>query len=178
MINLSLLRLQYEILNKSLEQIANETGLPLSAIKVDATQGNWKQMWPDTTQSSTSQIDRDSLSSAEMQELYALEQEQFTDRSKKRLQLYSLAKDMFLATKYLELEYLLIDRACKALEDVDPGAAGIRQLAAVYKDLTAGTTLSALTKFSLEVDDSGMPSVIIRDLTGSKKDQVAEIILQ
>ena len=169
MINLSLLRLQYEVLNKSFEQIASETGLPVSAIKVDAAQQNWKQLWPDPPQTAATTLDTSSLSPEELQEYYALQQEQYTDNTKKRLKLYTLAKDMFLATKYLELESLLIEKACDALNSIDPGAAGIRQLASVYKDLTAGTTLSALTKFSLEIDDSGIPTVIIRDLTGQKK---------
>lgn len=168
MLDPSLMRLQYEIFNTSIEQLAADSKIPVSIVQKEATAGNWKQLWPAQAQEQHSQEYLDSLTDDERGELLTLESEQYIETARKRMRVYTLAKDITLAVKYLELEHKLVDTAIDLLENFEGGAAGIKQLSALYKDLTSGSSLTSLAKLTLGVDEDGMPSVIIRDLTGQK----------
>jgi len=168
MLDPSLMKLQYEIFNTSIEQLAADSRMPVSLIQKAATEGKWKQLWPEQAKADVDQDLLDSLSDDERAELLALESDQYIENARKRLRVYTLAKDIFLATKYLELEHKILDTANDMLDNFDGGAAGIKQLSALYKDLTSGSSMTNLAKMSIGVDEDGMPSVIIRDLTGQK----------
>ena len=46
--NLSHIRLQYEILNKTLVQLGQENDIPVSMLEDEATKGGWVQWWPES----------------------------------------------------------------------------------------------------------------------------------
>ena len=170
MLDLALLKLQYEILNVPLEQIDAAAGLPIGAMAYEAKRLGWKQLWPDqpslaTPASLTNQDDAN--------EALALESEQFIDNARKRLRVYTLAKEILLAQRYLELECGIIRCAKNILEnaEVDPScmpASAIKQMSAMLKDLQYGSNLANLASMSIAQDENGLPQVIIRDLSGQR----------
>ena len=88
----------------------------------------------------------------------------FNERARKRLQVYSLAKEIYLSQKYLKLESALIDKAHDILENSgELGPFGIKQLSALYKDMLSKSASATVTA---GMDESGMPTVTYRDLTG------------
>lgn len=176
MLDLALLKLQYEILNVPLEQIDDAAGLPRGAMAMEAKRLGWKQIWPDTNGCERSELPAElpaELTQDERNEALALESEQYVDNAKKRLKVYSLAKEILLAQRYLELECGIISCAKTILQNAESqpdsmNAASIKQMSAMLKDLQHGSNLSNLASMSLAVDDSGLPTVIVRDLSGQR----------
>jgi hypothetical protein len=159
--DVAILRLQYEILNTPLDQIAAEQNLPVSVLKREAENGNWRVLWPDIP---FAPHDPDDPT-----DQMTLESEQYMDIARKRLKVYSLAKDMLLAHRYLALECSLIEAAQTILDSVDTSnidAKNIRLLASLYKDMTSGSNLSALASMTLTTDENGIPTVVVRDMSG------------
>lgn len=166
MLDLGLIKLQYEILNKSVKQIADETGMPENLIEKEIKDAGWKQWWPEDVDQrllakQTEDIGED--------EVLALQSEQFIDRAKRRLAAYTLAKEIYLAQKYLKLESALIDKAHTILETLQDGdSRSAKELSALYKDMTSKSPMGALASFSFGEDEGGIPVVTIRDLSGRK----------
>ena len=174
MIDVELLRLRYEILNISLEDLASEIELPFSVLKNEAA--GWSQWWPDdsaltksTTIVTTSPIvpsqddpldpdDNDTL-------LSPLEEgaNQYLANTALRLRVFNLAKEVLFVNRYASLESEMISRATSLVKEVQT-AQDIRHISSVFKDLVAKSTAS--TSLSLGKGDDGMPTVIIRDLSG------------
>jgi len=171
-LNIPLMRLQYEILNTPLSQLAAEAGVPLSILSRDAESLGWKQLWPDLptldapeSEPTTLNNMQDALSRAEA---IALETEQYLDTARTRLKVYSLAKETMLAHRYLALECGILDAARDILEDGDYTAQTLKQLSGVYKDLSSGLSMSGVSGISIGEDDNGIPTVVIKDLSGGK----------
>lgn len=160
MINLTQIRLQYEILNKSFESLAIDNGLPVSILKQEADEHNWKQFWPEPDLLLMPDVDRD--------ERLTAQSEAFIDRSKRRLAAYNVAKEVYLAQKYFELESGILDAALTALQlDAEMRPSDIKELSALYRDLMANSIAGALSSMSFGEDDTGLPTVIIKDLSGT-----------
>jgi hypothetical protein len=167
--DLPVLRLQYEILNISAAQMAKETDIPESLIQETIEEEGWQQWWPEEPpveifkkQAAQASLVDDDLSDSD---LLSQQSEDYIDRSRKRLQVYQLAKEIYLATKYLQLESALIGKAHEILEQCETlDATAIKQLSALYKDMKHHGVNSLL---QAAVDDSGLPSLIVRDLSGT-----------
>jgi len=139
--------------------------MPEEAILDTIKEKGWKQWWP-------SGIDDEILAKStenieEQDELLVLQSEQFLDRAKRRLAVYTIAKEIHLAQKYLKLESAIIDKAYTLINDLSGlDTKSIKDLSTLYKDMTAKSPTSALAAFSFCEDEGGLPSVIIRDLSG------------
>lgn len=155
-IDVQLLKLQYEILNVSAESIAQCTGLPLSAINEEIVRSGWTRLWPDE--------DELPLEIAEGEDEFKLASDRYIEKTRKRLYAYSLAKEVLLATRYLELESGLIAKANECLDTIDPqiGVAAVKTLSSLWKDMQK----SAKTDLAYNADDLGLPTVIVKDLSG------------
>ena len=158
MIDVQLLKLQYEVLNVSAEAIAHATGLPVDVIEAEIARKGWTRMWPDE--------DEPALLAAEGEDAFKLQSDAFIEKTRKRLFAYSLAKEILLATRYLELEAGIIAKANECLMYIDPqsGASAVKALSALWKDMAKSA--AAASAFSIGQDESGMPTVIIKDLSG------------
>lgn len=166
MIDTELLKLQYEILNLSAQDIADKTGMPLGIIQGEIDGQGWKQWWP-TTELFTTADPEDEQSE---EEVFALQTEQYIDMAKRRLAVYTLAKEMHLAQKYLSLESSLVDKAQSIIEGITNGdAEAASKMSRLYKDMTSKNPMAALQSISFGEDEGGIPTVIVRDLTGRKR---------
>lgn len=157
-IDIELLRLQYEILNVSADAIARQTGFPLDLIENEIKRSNWTPLWPDD--------DEPQLTYEEDEDVFTVSTDRYIDKTRKRLVAYSLAKEVLLATRYLELESSLIKKACETTELLDASSpAALKTLSALYRDL-AKNGVSAGTSLQMGTDESGLPTVIVKDLSG------------
>ncbi len=173
MLDTELVKLQYEILNVSLETLADNLNLPLAILKTEAECNNWKQWWPSEGPLESLKALNDEDISEDPAEILELQSEQYLASTRKRLIVYSLAKEIFLAKKYASLESALLDKAKDILGEVktlEPNA--VKIIAGIYKDLTAKSYTTALRSMSLDPDDNGLPTVIIRDLSGGARGSV------
>ena len=156
------MKLQYEILNKSVEQLAVENGVPSTMLQEEINKLGWKQWWPEA--------DLILYPDTEQDEMLQVQSETFIERSKRRLAVYNLAKEMCMAQKYMELETQIIDTALETLTSVPVMAAvSITALSNLYKNMTAKSIASALSSISFGEDEGGLPTVIIKDLSGTQR---------
>jgi len=167
MLDIALLKLQYEILNKTAKELADDCGLPEDAIQDAVDEGKWKQWWPASIDAEI--VAKNALKVEDKDELLVLQSEQFLDRAKRRLAVYTLAKEIYLAQKYMKLESAIVDKAYSIVENIgESDTKAVKELSALYKDMTAKSPISALAALSFCEDEGGMPQVIIRDLSGTK----------
>ena len=169
MLDVPLLKLQYEILNKTVDQLSEETGLPLASLQKEIDYNGWKQWWPEDEEVRLREKQATSAEDEEIDasEVLALQSEMYIDRAKRRLAVYTLAKEIYLAQKYMKLESALIDKAHDVLEGIQNiDSRSIKELSALYKDMTAKSPMSALAAFTFGEDEGGVPTVIVRDLSG------------
>ena len=165
----NIMRLQFEILNRSAEDLARELNIPASIIKSTIESEGWKQWWPEGTvheqfASAQAANNNDPDIAVSEEEILVAQADQFLDRSRKRLQVYSLAKEIYLAQKYMQVEVALLDKARSVIENsAELDAYSLKQISGLLKDLytkAGGLTLSAGT------DENGLPTAVIRDLSG------------
>ena len=161
-IDVELLRLQYEILNVSVESIATTTGIPVDLIQREVEKGKWSPLWPLEENEPQLQIEED-------QDAFTVSSNQYIEKTKRRLQAYSLAKDILLACRYLELESNLIKKANDALANLTDctiaQASGLKTLSSLYRDLVKDG-IGRATGLQMSTDEDGLPTVIIKDLSG------------
>jgi hypothetical protein len=151
MLDIQLMQLQYEILNTSVSMLAADAGVSIQMMQDEIESLGWVRRWPESEE----ELDT---------------QEAYVEATKQRLKVYTLAKDMLLAQRYLELEVGIIKAAQKALDafgDALPPQQ-IKYLSALYKDLTSGTSLANLATMAFEGGENGVPMVVFRDVSGSK----------
>lgn len=173
MIDLHLLRLRYEILNISLEDLAKEIDTPLPIVQQEARNNNWTQWWPNSLPINsldlpiaappsgiavtTDDFDEEGLSPLEDGA------NNYIKESSVRLRVYNLAKEIHLAHKYASFESALLDKA-KALVDSAADPSDVLNLVRSLKDL-----IGKATSVGLQVsNEDGLPTVIIRDLSGKR----------
>lgn len=165
MIDTELLKLQYEILNLSAQDISDKTGMPLSVIEKEIENQGWKKWWPDDKPFAEAEPD-DEMEDAEV---FALQSDQFIDKAKRRLAVYTLAKEIHLAQKYLALESSLVDKAKDIIEKIGDGdAEAAAKMSRLYKDMTSKNPMAALQSISFGEEEGGVPTVIVRNLTGQR----------
>jgi len=158
-------RLNYEILNIPLESIANSMNLRLIDVRAEAEENDWKQWFPETE--SDLDLDPDSELN-EGENLFELKANQYTEAGRKRLEVYSVAKQLALMNLYTRLEVNIVAKANEAIELTDPK--NVKDLSILSGVLTSMTKdLEKLSQsMTLGQDEStGMPQLIIRDLSGS-----------
>lgn len=158
MLDMAMLKLQYEILNVSPQSIADHLGIPVHFVTEDIKKRGWKVLWPDE--------DEPTLSIGEDEDTFTADTDRYIEKLRKRLAAYTLAKDALLTSKYLELESNIIDSANIALQSIDPtSTSALKALSALYKDMSKNMKESSL---SLSTDDRGVPTVVIKDLSGTR----------
>ena len=157
-------RLDYEILNIPLEQIADTLGLTPGMLQEIHDEQGWKQWFPSEETEFTLDPDSDLN---EGDNLFELRANQFTAEGQKRLHVYQLAKQMHLAGMYTKLEASLVEKATEAIEEVDSNEIGdIQTLASILQSLTRD--LKQLSQsMTLSQDENGLPQLIIRDLSNT-----------
>jgi hypothetical protein len=166
----ALMRLQYEILNVPIEQLAVEATegventLLVTKYREKIESFGWKQWWPEADLIVTQE---DVDAAADGDDAMAQQAELFLERSKRRLSVYNVAKEIMLTQKYLALESALVDSATKLITGSTLEAKDVRALSALYKDLTAKSVTSALAAVSFGTDETGLPTVIMRDLSNT-----------
>jgi len=166
MIDTELLKLQYEILNFSAEDIQKATGINISIINTEIETQKWKQWWPSDKLFAEANPDDEQGE----EEVFALQTDQYIDMAKRRLAVYTLAKEIYLAQKYLALEASLVDKAKTIIDAIKEGdAEGVAKMSRLYKDMTTKNPMAALQSIQFGEDEGGIPTVIVRDLTGRKK---------
>jgi len=166
MTDIALLRLQYEILNASIEQLAQESGISQKMLRMEAAAANWTQWWPNKASALAVPMPFDPHTDQEDDNPFETQTNEYIENARRRLKAYSLAKELLLAARYLDLEVSIIDKAKDLIEQVTtPNEAKL--LSALYKDLTSNSNLANLATMALGQDDSGMPTFILRDLSGS-----------
>lgn len=153
-LNSALLRLEYEILNVSLATLSDNYSVPITILEDQAKNENWKQWWPEE--------DPDAAANS-----FATQAEEYTEMQTKRLQVFAIARELYLAPKCLHLEAAIIQAATDAVQntDVASDSNSLRQMAALYKDIASRSLLERV--LGGKADESGIPSVIIRNLAGS-----------
>lgn len=172
----TLMRIQYEILNATPKELSVEYSVPLSVIMSEIANGGWVQKWPDLpsimaeavnannddTDESSMLMSADEAVSADMQ--------QYIDMTRKRLQVFSLVKAKCLATHYMKLEMSLINTAQQMIDTLSyqMGPQAIKQLSALYKDMTSGASLANMLTSSSADDDTGLPLMLVKDLSGNR----------
>lgn len=176
MIDMAQLRLQYEILNIPLSQLAKDNGFEtsLSLFKEQVEELGWTQWWPEADLEIGPNYILDVAAGETKDDVMAMQAEQFIDKSKRRLAVYNVAKEILLAQRYFKLETIIVDKAIEALENtetLDPRS--IQTLSTLYKNMTANSISQALQSISFSEDATGMPTVIIRDLSGRKSTSIA-----
>jgi hypothetical protein len=156
-----LMKLQYEILNVSLEHLAKKYEIPLFLLEKEAKDFGWKQVWPNEPE----------MLPTDEENTFAITSDAYIENARKRLMMFSLAKEILLSQEYLNLEYEILKKASTAIKGVDATAVtALKTLSALYKDMSRNL-LSAGSNAAISVgtDEGGLPTVIIRDLSGQQK---------
>lgn len=160
--NVAHMRLQYEILNRSLKHLALENSVPLDMLEDEAKDHGWKQWWPEPDLIVDPDVDKD--------ELLIIQSDAYLERAKRRLAVYNVSKEILLAQKYYDLENKILDAALKLLEMTQTMAApSVQALGMLYKTLMSRSVSSAVVDMSFGVDDGGLPTVVVKDLSGTKR---------
>ena len=156
---LDLIRLQYEILNVPVLSLAKSLNRDVSFLLAHIEENKWTQLWPEETHIDINDDEEESFS---------VVAEDYIENAKKRLIIYSLAKETLLAHKYAELELDIISKAKEALDEmVDaPHVSSIKALATLYKDMTKDFT--AARNNATAKDMVGIPTVVVKDLSGQR----------
>lgn len=178
MIDVHLMRLRFEILNISLADISDEAGIPLTILEKEALAKGWEQWWPDTddlmaiapTAPSLASLDESPLENLpddlpiDLDEMMTpLEEgsQKYIKETNIRLQVFNLAKDVYLSHKAATFENDLIDRA-KTLVSMAATPQEMNPLVNLLKTLMTKSS----SGLSINENDDGLPTVIIKNLTG------------
>lgn len=192
-----LLKLQYEILNTPLEVLADVAGISVDSIAYEAKRSKWTQRWPEAPPISASQTSLSSIETVrtdsdpnsltnddiidvetssgqfdllDADEFIEGEMDAFIASTQRRLKVFILAKDAYLITKYAELESSLITRIQDIVDDTkDP--AMLHKLASAFTRMLEFT--SGTAKDVKRDQETGLPLVVMRDLSGSGLGQEA-----
>lgn len=128
----------------------------------EAKKGDWKQWWPEADLV-LEQSDEDV---EDGEDAMTQQTELFLERSKKRMSVFQMAKEIMLAQRYATFEKTLIDTAIVLAEKQGLEAKDVKSLSGMYKDLMNNSVTNALASMTLGTDASGLPTVIMRDLSG------------
>ncbi len=129
-------------------------------IDKEVLEGNWQQWWPEPD------LDLSAPSEYMSEEDLTSQADLFMERSRRRLAVYNMAKELLLAQRLFKLESSIIEKASTILDGVEMCARDIKALSSVFKEMTQNSISSTLSSLTLGQDDNGMPTVILRDLSG------------
>jgi len=183
LIDIPLLKLRYEILNVTLEELASDVDVPTQILEAEATRKSWVQWWPypdpstavappTTPEVATNShlsdavvagVDDDTDDTDDDSEL-EIGSQAFLHDTALRLQVFNMAKEVYLSHKYAGLESALIDRAREATNGMSIAPQDLKHLSSIFKDLASN--MSTGKSLSIGTTDDGLPTVIIRDLRG------------
>ncbi len=161
-VDIQQLRMQYEILNKPLQQIADDVPTPVGIIEKLAEKEGWRRWFPEPDMLIETSATRAQPTPSEMEDAT----EEFVKRTKQRLAMYSIVKDMLLAQKYLALESRIIDEANDLIDQGGLEARDVKALSALYAEMTKTSLRDALASFTFGDDSSGLPTVIFKNMAG------------
>lgn len=160
MVNIELARLQYEILGRSLEELADHLDVPLDLLQEEAKKKKWKQTFPEDNTPPIYDEDEDA---------FAAELDNYVEKTRKRLVAFSLARDVFLSQKYLELEASILEKANELIlsENNASSVSAVKALADLYKNMSKSVLSAGYNPaISIGLDEGSLPTVIVRDLSG------------
>ena len=185
------MRMQYEILNVPVSQLAEASGISEDLIVDEIHSAGWKQYWPGEPSLANSKSISDFINrpspfaitnvpaNRALDEVDDLVDDAFLsttaeiiEKSRRRLQVYTLAKETLLASKYLELENSILTAAIIMAKDIVNSPTGkydpmsVNSLAKTYKEITAGSSLTSSGSIKIGSDENGMPTLIYKDLSG------------
>jgi hypothetical protein len=165
--NMKVPRLSYEILGVPLKDLADTLGLPLSMMEKIAKEQEWQQWFSEDDSSSFSLVEgTEGEELLEGEDIFTVRADQFLDKNRKRLQVFNMAKQLALVELYADLETKLLAKARSAIEAVDEESVrDIATLSGVFQALTKDIQ-GLNSAISMGKDESGLPTVIIRDLSG------------
>ena len=157
-------KLSYEILNVPLDAIAANLGLTTGMLEKIAKEQHWVQWFPEEEPTFQLAENADLL---EGEDIFTVKADQYLDKNRKRLQVYNMAKSVAITELYTDLEISLINAARESVAGLDPeDTKGLKNISTVFKDLTK--ELQGLSSsIQLARDEQGLPTVILRDLSGS-----------
>lgn len=158
-------KISYEILNTPIEELADGLGMSTNMLQSVINNRGWVRQFPDDEV-----LDADSQETQEIlegEDIFTVQADQFLDKSRKRLQLFNMAKSLALAERYAKLESAIIDKATRAVEAVEVSEVpSIAALANAFKALAKDLN-GAANAISFAQDQQGLPTVIMRDLSGT-----------
>lgn len=172
LIDIPLLKLRYEILNVTLEELAADVDMPVQILLREAETNGWMQWWPydiptdpSAEVASPTALAGDSLllDDEDESELEIGSQAYLRDTAL-RLRVFNMAKEVYLSHKYAGLESALIDSARDAAGGMNVAPQDLKHLSSIFKDLASN--MSTGKSLSIGTTDDGLPTVIIRDLRG------------
>ena len=157
-------KLSYEILNVSIETLALNLGLTTAMLQKVADDFSWIQWFPDEKSDIYLDEDADML---EGEDIFTVMADQYLDKNRKRLQVYNMAKNIAMTERYADLEVSLVDKARDAIVGIEASdVKSIKELSDVFRNLAK--ELQGMTSaVSFATDQQGLPTVIMRDLSGS-----------
>ncbi len=161
MFDLPLIRLQYEILNIPQDILEQMVSLPSGGLDKDIADQQWTQYWPDPDMIVEATDGEDGVEAT-----LVLQSDRFIDRTKRRLAVFKVAKEMLLAQRYAALELGIVQHATDLLTAQTLAPGEIKQLSALYKDMSSNSLSADKTALSFGQDEGGLPTVIVRDLSG------------
>lgn len=140
-----LLRLRYEILGETFEVLAASHGLVVSVISQLATREGWKRRFPTIKPPSEKNSDG------------------YEESVRTRLAIFNAAKELLLAGHIAYIESRILKRATEILEeDEGNNLRGMTMITGLIKSLQGPLTKK-------EAQDAGLPLLIVKDMTGTKK---------
>ena len=178
--DITLMRLQYEILNVPVSQLADMSGISEEMIQDEINRAGWKILWPNEPSIANLDTIHNYLDSSQKaltsqdqveDDFFMTSSAEVIERSKRRLQMYTLAKETLLAQKYLDLENGILDaaRSLAVTRSLERGGAlsacDIKELSVVFKNMGATASFGSSASFSFAQDESGLPTLIYKDLS-------------
>lgn len=170
--DIHLVRLQYELLNTPLETLAESSGATLASLEFEAKRSGWTQKWPELPSINRAHHSKSSSGQSLEQELLSEgvsiddEIENLITTNQKRLRAFTIAKDLYLAARYAQLENDIILRIVDVVSECTT-VESLKFASSAYKNLIDSTNIQALQKQSNKFEDTGIPVFTIRDMSGS-----------
>jgi hypothetical protein len=174
-VDMGLLRLQFEILGTPIDRLATNNGLPVSILQKQAEQEKWTSLWPDEStppsdafaEALRQQSSVPPPEESEMDDLPSSPADILTEQTRKRLELFHLAKEAYLVAKYAALEVTLIAAIETTLSVPIITTTGLKEVINSYTDLLKNTKAN---NANLSKELSSLPMVVFKDLSGPPKE--------
>jgi len=161
--DLDILKLQYEILNVSIESMASQAQINKGVLESIIENQKWKRKWVDPEEPELT-LDKDDFEEDEL----TVQSEKFVERAKKRLAAYIIAKNILLAQRYLELEASIVNKAILLTNQIDETGStkAVKDLSVLFNNMLKGAPLNNILELQALKDIGGLPTLVVRDLAG------------